>query len=76
LLGELRHFCDFVGRGDAAEILAHDLFADGGVAGHHGDVERGRIGSPSGEIWRDGPRRIAVGAEDDGGDALRDLRFG
>ena len=25
---------------------------------------------------RDGPRRIAVGAEDDGGDALRDLRFG
>ncbi len=76
LLDELRHFCDFVGRGDAAEVFAHDLFADGGVAGHHRDVERGRIGAARGEIGRDGPRGIAVGAEDDGGYALRDLRFG
>jgi hypothetical protein len=46
------------------------------VAGHHRDVERGRIGAACGEIRRDGPRGIAVGAEDNGGDALRDLRFG
>ena len=36
----------------------------------------GGIGAARGEIRRDGPRGIAVGAEDDGGDALRDLRFG
>src|SRR5579871_4700193 len=76
LLGELRHFGDFVGCRDAAKILAHDLIADSGVAGHHRNVERGRIGAPRGEIRRDGPWRITVGAEDDGGDALRDLRFG
>jgi hypothetical protein len=46
------------------------------VAGHHRDVEGWRIGAARGEIGRDGPGGIAVGAEDDGGDALRDLRFG
>jgi hypothetical protein len=46
------------------------------VAGHHRDVERGGIGAAGSEIRGDGPRRIAVGAEDDGGDALRYLRFG
>jgi hypothetical protein len=46
------------------------------VAGHQGEVERGRIGAARGEIRRDGPRGIAIGSEDDGGDALRDLRFG
>jgi hypothetical protein len=45
------------------------------VAGHHRDIERRWIGAARGEIWRDGPGRIAVGAEDDRGDALRDLRF-
>jgi hypothetical protein len=61
---------------DAAEIFAHDLFADGRVASHHGDVERWRTSAARGEIGRDGPGGIAVSAEDDGGDALRDLRFG
>jgi hypothetical protein len=46
------------------------------VAGHHRDVERRRIGAACCEIGRDGPRRIAVGAENDRGNALRDLRFG
>jgi hypothetical protein len=46
------------------------------VAGHHGDVERWRIGAAGGQIGCDGPGRIAVGAEDDGGDALGDLGFG
>jgi hypothetical protein len=46
------------------------------VAGHHRDIERWRIGAARGEIRCEWPRRIAIGAEDDGGDALRDLRFG
>jgi hypothetical protein len=46
------------------------------VSRHHRDVERRRIGAARGEVRSDGPWRIAVGAEDDSSDALRDLRFG
>jgi hypothetical protein len=45
------------------------------VAGHHRDVEGRRIGAARGEIGCDGPWGIAIGAENDSGDALRDLRF-
>jgi len=46
------------------------------VASHHRDVECGRVCAASGEIWRERPWRVAIGSENDGGDALGDLRFG
>src|SRR5262249_23778178 len=73
LPSELRHFFDFRLRGDSLEILAHHLLADGGVTDEGGDVEGGGIFLPGFDPWGDGSGRIAVGALDRGGNALRDL---
>ena len=62
LPGELRHFFDFRGCGYSFEVFSHDLFADGGVTGKHGYVERGGIFAALIDPIFYGPGGIAVGA--------------
>ena len=56
LPGELSHFFDFGLRGDAFEVLAHDLFANGGVSGENSDVESGGIFAARSDPVGDRPR--------------------
>src|SRR5690349_10633544 len=76
LPSELSHFLNFGLGGNALEVLAHDLFANGRVAGENSDVERGSILLASGDPIGDRPGRFAVGTLHGGSDALSDLRFG
>ena len=60
LRDELGHLFDFGGSGDALEVFGENLFADGGVADHDGDVERWRDfcgGCRSTGRWARGNRR-------------------
>ena len=73
---ERDHLLNFFGSRYAAEILAHDFGANGGVAEERGDIEGGGIFAAGVEPCGDGPGRVAVGTENYGGDALGDLGFG
>jgi hypothetical protein len=75
LPGELSHFFDFLWCRNAFEILAHDLFADGGVTCEDRDVERCAMFAALFDPIFYGPGRIAIWALHGGGDPLRDLRF-
>jgi hypothetical protein len=74
LIDERRHFLDLVVSRRSFVVVPHHAPSDGGVARHDEDVQRRGMRAAFGEVGGDRPRRRPVGADDDGGDPLRDLR--
>ena len=72
----MHHFFNFRRRGEALEILAHDLAANRGVSCEDRKIERGGMLLARFDPIFDRPGRFAIRALDGGGNALGNLCFG
>ena len=76
LIDQRLHLRHFVRPGGALVVFAHHQLADGGMANGGEHVDRGRRGAQLRQVIRDRPRRAAVLADEQRGDALRHLAGG